>query len=202
MRAPGEPLSAPSRTTAIVRQFAGPVRWGDCRRERPMGRLSTHVLDTMAGTPGAGMEIELWRACAGAWEHVTTITTNEDGRSDAPLLGPRDIRAGGYELRFRAGDYLRRRGVPHERAALSRCDSGSFLDCRPRGLLSRAAASLTFRVLHLPGKLTRSPLQCEVADAYLHDSTVLCWTHAPISRSRYASASSRAPGASPRARTH
>ena len=58
------------------------------------------------------MEIELWRACAGAWEHVTTVTTNEDGRSDAPLLGPRDIRAGGYELRFRAGDYLRRRGVP------------------------------------------------------------------------------------------
>lgn len=77
-----------------------------------MGRLSTHVLDTMSGMPAAGMEIELWRSGDGRWEHVITIATNRDGRSDAPLLGPEDMRAGGYELRFRAGDYLRRRGVP------------------------------------------------------------------------------------------
>ena len=77
-----------------------------------MGRLTTHVLDTMAGVPAAGITIELWRDAAGGWEHVATVTTNEDGRSDAPLLGPDAMEAGRYELRFRAGDYLRGRGAP------------------------------------------------------------------------------------------
>ena len=77
-----------------------------------MGRLTTHVLDTMSGTPAAGLSIELWRASAGGWNHVTSIVTNADGRGDTPLLGPEDMASGGYELRFRAGDYLRRRGAP------------------------------------------------------------------------------------------
>lgn len=88
-----------------------------------MGRLTTHVLDTMSGTPAEGIEIELWRECAGGWDHATTIATNADGRSDAPLLSPEDMKAGRYELRFRAGDYLRRRG-----AALS---DPPFLDVIP-----------------------------------------------------------------------
>jgi len=77
-----------------------------------MGRLTTHVLDTMSGVPAAGITIELWRDAAGGWEHVATVTTNEDGRSDASLLEPGDMKAGRYELRFRAGDYLRGRGAP------------------------------------------------------------------------------------------
>ena len=50
-----------------------------------MGRLTTHVLDTMAGTPTAGLEIEHWTAGEDA-RQLKTVTTNADGRVDAPLL--------------------------------------------------------------------------------------------------------------------
>ena len=76
-----------------------------------MGRLTTHVLDTMSGTPAADLEVELWRAGGGGWEHLATIATNADGRGDAPLLEADEMRVGVYELRFRAGDYLRGRGA-------------------------------------------------------------------------------------------
>ena len=32
--------------------------------------------------------------------------TNDDGRTDEPLLGPGELRAGTYELLFRVGDYF------------------------------------------------------------------------------------------------
>ena len=99
-----------------------------------MGRLTTHVLDTMSGVPAAGVTIELWRDSAGEWEHVATITTNADGRSDTPLLGPEDMSAGRYELRFRAGDYLRGRG--------SSLSDPPFLDVIPvRFAIADASAS-------------------------------------------------------------
>ena len=73
-----------------------------------MGRLTTHVLDTMAGTPAAGLDIELWMAGEDArW--LKTVTTNADGRVDTPLLEGDALVAGRYELRFRAGAYLRTR---------------------------------------------------------------------------------------------
>ena len=73
-----------------------------------MGRLTTHVLDTMAGRPAAGMAIELWSAGADA-RLLETVTTNADGRVDAPLLDGDALVAGRYELRFQAGPYLRER---------------------------------------------------------------------------------------------
>ncbi|MFM8229866.1 MAG: hydroxyisourate hydrolase, partial [Chthoniobacterales bacterium] len=51
-----------------------------------MGKLSTHVLDTAHGRPAAGMKIELRRIPSG--ETVKTLTTNNDGRTDEPVLGP------------------------------------------------------------------------------------------------------------------
>ena len=108
-----------------------------------MGQLTTHVLDTMSGTPAAGIEIELWHARAGGWEHVTTIATNADGRSDHPLLGPEDMRAGRYELRFRAGDYLRRCGAP--------LSDPPFLDVVPvRFAIADASASYHVPLLLSP----------------------------------------------------
>ncbi len=50
------------------------------------GRLTTHVLDTMAGRPAAGVAVSLFRLKGGERQAVTTALTNADGRCDAPLL--------------------------------------------------------------------------------------------------------------------
>ena len=69
-----------------------------------MGKLSTHVLDTTNGRPAAGMKIELRRMPSG--ELVKNLTTNNDGRTDEPVLGPDEITAGDYELVFHVGAYF------------------------------------------------------------------------------------------------
>jgi 5-hydroxyisourate hydrolase len=87
------------------------------------GRLTTHVLDTATGRPAKGLSIELFRIEGNARTHLKTVTTNDDGRCDAPLLAGPDFRAGEYELVFAAGDYLRGLGVELPRPA--------FLDIVP-----------------------------------------------------------------------
>ena len=72
-----------------------------------MGRLTTHVLDTAAGKPAAGLRVELFRLGT-LPERVKVATTNADGRCDGALLEGDALTAGVYELRFHAGDYLRR----------------------------------------------------------------------------------------------
>jgi 5-hydroxyisourate hydrolase len=69
-----------------------------------MGKLSTHVLDTANGRPAAGMKIELRRMTSG--EVIKTLTTNNDGRTDEPVLGSEEIVAGDYELTFHVGAYF------------------------------------------------------------------------------------------------
>lgn len=76
----------------------------------PTGRLTTHVLDTARGSPAAGMVIELVRIQGLEHHLVKTVSTNADGRVDAPLLAGLDLERGVYELRFHAGDYLRSTG--------------------------------------------------------------------------------------------
>lgn len=71
-----------------------------------MGKLTTHVLDTALGKPAAGLRIELWTD-----KLVKTVTTNSDGRADAPILEGAALAKGQYELRFFAGDYLRGLGL-------------------------------------------------------------------------------------------
>jgi 5-hydroxyisourate hydrolase len=51
-----------------------------------MGRLSTHVLDTMHGKPAAGVKIELYALEGEARRLIKRAVTNADGRTDAPLL--------------------------------------------------------------------------------------------------------------------
>lgn len=72
-----------------------------------MGRLTTHVLDTAAGRPAAGLTVELYRIGQSA-ERIAVATTNADGRVDKPLIEGDAFAPGVYELRFHAGDYLRR----------------------------------------------------------------------------------------------
>ena len=76
-----------------------------------MGKLSTHVLDTMHGRPASGVRIALYRIQEDQRQPVKTVHTNDDGRCDAPLLGPDEIQAGTYELVFFAGDYFAAQGV-------------------------------------------------------------------------------------------
>lgn len=76
-----------------------------------MGRLTTHVLDTAAGKPASGLTIELYRL-GDTPERLTVASTNADGRVDGPLLEGSAFSPGVYELRFHAGDYLRKAGTP------------------------------------------------------------------------------------------
>jgi 5-hydroxyisourate hydrolase len=82
-----------------------------------MGRLTTHVLDTALGKPAAGLTVELFRI--GTFEeHVITAKTNADGRVEKPLLEGNAFKSGVYELRFHAGEYLRRTAALTEPAFL------------------------------------------------------------------------------------
>jgi 5-hydroxyisourate hydrolase len=74
-------------------------------------KLSTHVLDLVAGQPAAGMKIVLRRLGAGGAE-LKTVTTNRDGRTDEPLLSAAELAVGTYELEFHVAAYFAARGVP------------------------------------------------------------------------------------------
>ena len=71
-----------------------------------MRGLTTHVLDTTLGRPAGGLRIELFRL-EPERRSLKSVTTNADGRCEAPLLAGDELRPGGYELVFHAGDYLR-----------------------------------------------------------------------------------------------
>ncbi|OCX66590.1 hydroxyisourate hydrolase [Thioclava sp. SK-1] len=71
------------------------------------GYLTTHVLDTARGCPAAGLQITLFRIVGEDRVELARMTTNDDGRTDAPILPKGDFKTGVYELIFNAGDYLR-----------------------------------------------------------------------------------------------
>jgi 5-hydroxyisourate hydrolase len=73
-----------------------------------MGRLTTHVLDTAAGKPAAGVRVVLARD----GQVLAEGNTNADGRMDRPLLEGAAFQNGRYELTFHVGDYFRARGTP------------------------------------------------------------------------------------------
>ncbi|MCQ8277581.1 hydroxyisourate hydrolase [Acetobacteraceae bacterium KSS8] len=69
------------------------------------GRLTTHVLDTAAGRPGAGLRLSLFRIGAAGREALGDFRTNTDGRCDTPLLQGDALRAGPHELVFHVGEW-------------------------------------------------------------------------------------------------
>jgi 5-hydroxyisourate hydrolase len=78
-----------------------------------MGKLTTHVLDTMHGCPAAGMALSLYRLeGAGCATLLKSLTLNADGRADAPLLEGADWQPGRYRLVFDVAAYFKSRGVP------------------------------------------------------------------------------------------
>ena len=77
-----------------------------------MGRLSTHVLDTANGRPAPGMQIDLYKLdAAGVRKLIKTVTTNHDGRTDAPLLVDTACEVGIFELVFHVSAYFRSIGA-------------------------------------------------------------------------------------------
>ncbi|MDR6872893.1 5-hydroxyisourate hydrolase [Bosea sp. BE125] len=78
-----------------------------------MGRLSTHVLDTVNGKPAPGVAITLDRLLPdGSRRRLVETRTNADGRTDAPLLSGDGLTTGTYELSFAIGAYFRALGTP------------------------------------------------------------------------------------------
>jgi 5-hydroxyisourate hydrolase len=74
-------------------------------------KLSTHVLDTAHGCPAAGMTIELWSLAGSQPQLLKTVRTNDDGRTEPPLLGEGEMQPGNYELVFHVSNYFAAQGV-------------------------------------------------------------------------------------------
>jgi len=76
-----------------------------------VARLTTHVLDTSRGIPARNVVVDLHIIRSGQRVLLKTTTTNQDGRTDEPLLSGTNIEPGTCELTFHAGDYFRGSGV-------------------------------------------------------------------------------------------
>ena len=72
-----------------------------------MGGLTTHVLDTAQGKPGAGIAVKLYAIGDGRQLLISTVT-NSDGRTDEPLLQGEGFHHGVFELVFSVGEYFAR----------------------------------------------------------------------------------------------
>ena len=74
-----------------------------------MGRLTTHILDTANGKPAGSVDIRLY-AIGVARKLLGSAVTNDDGRTDAPLLDGDTMQTGSYELEFDVGNYFSAQG--------------------------------------------------------------------------------------------
>jgi 5-hydroxyisourate hydrolase len=72
-----------------------------------MSAITTHVLDTVLGKPGAGIRVHLEHLDNGTWTPVCEAVTDSDGRC-------RNLSAnavpGTYRLSFATGEYLASQG--------------------------------------------------------------------------------------------
>ena len=75
------------------------------------GYLTTHVLDTARGVPADGLRVVLYAIDGADRTPLAEMVTNDDGRTDSPILPQETFATGRYELEFHAGDYLRAKGL-------------------------------------------------------------------------------------------
>ena len=92
--------------------------WG---RRAAMGQLTTHVLDTAAGLPAAGIHVELFRLAKSGGDKLAEARTNADGRLGWPILEGDEYKSGTYELVFHVGAYFKK----------THSDVGTFLNTVP-----------------------------------------------------------------------
>lgn len=72
-----------------------------------MSRITTHVLDTVLGKPGAGIRVRLERREHDGWLEVAASATDSDGRCKDLMA---DATAGAYRITFETADYFARAG--------------------------------------------------------------------------------------------
>lgn len=74
--------------------------------------LSTHVLDTMHGTPAGGMAVTLYTTHGGSATLVKSFILNADGRNpDGLLYDSASLETGTYRLVFDVAGYFKALGV-------------------------------------------------------------------------------------------
>ncbi|HEX3589878.1 MAG TPA: hydroxyisourate hydrolase [Pseudonocardiaceae bacterium] len=69
-----------------------------------MTAITTHVLDTAAGLPAAGVAVALEVRTDAGWQRLGDGVTDDDGR--VRDLGPDTVAAGQYRLTFGTGAYF------------------------------------------------------------------------------------------------
>ena len=71
-----------------------------------MTKLTTHVLDVYSGKPGKGIKVDLFFINGEKKEKINSLTLNNDGRTDQPIVEKEKFKSGKYELVFYIGDYF------------------------------------------------------------------------------------------------
>jgi 5-hydroxyisourate hydrolase len=70
------------------------------------GFLTTHILDTARGCPAKGVAIDLYKLDGDNRTLVASTTTNDDGRTNSPMIPAGELVCGTYELVFKIGSYF------------------------------------------------------------------------------------------------
>ena len=73
--------------------------------------ISTHILDTSAGKPAAGIAVELDRNTEGEWQTLNAAVTDVDGRVKFLLPENEPMLPGLYCARFATGVYYQRESL-------------------------------------------------------------------------------------------
>lgn len=72
----------------------------------PRSPITTHVLDTAAGRPAAGVAVTLEISGEDGWRRLAAGTTDDDGRIADLLPVDHRLSPGTYRLTFDVGGYL------------------------------------------------------------------------------------------------
>jgi 5-hydroxyisourate hydrolase len=123
-------------------------------KERSMG-LSTHVLDTMHGSPAGGMRVALFTTQGEQATLVKRFELNADGRNpDGPLYDNASLKVGTYRLVFDVAGYFKARGVTLARAEFFEPSQPGFWCGRCECALPCAAVGESLELFHLQGELS------------------------------------------------
>jgi len=78
-----------------------------------MKRISTHILDMVAGKPAGDVPVRLEKQqnSSGAWRLLTSAHTDQDGRCPQLLPEGEDLQAGVYRLIFETESYYSRQKI-------------------------------------------------------------------------------------------